>query len=332
MRDGTRKRILDDAEGYRRTAVLMTSIDLGVFASIAEAPYTEEALAKKIGASRRGIRILLDALVGMKLLAKENDKYRLTNSSKHTLVPDRPSYMGDMIQLIAHPMMWTAMAGLKTSVLSGEPVIDGSSYGGVFFEELANLSDSISRPAARTLYEIARSMGLKQGAKVLDVACGSGIYGLTCIEHDESSLLVCCDNERVLEIAKHYASEMRLIDRTSFLPGDAFDIDLGDGYDLIVVSFFFHHFDNKKCKTLARKLKRSLRNGGFLAIHDYIPDDRRQKRQTPLLFAPVLLASTPTGELYSYAEFKEMLQKSGFSKFTIRHLQPPSESSVVIAM
>ena len=121
------------------------------------------------------------------------------------------------------------------------------------------------------------------------------IYGLTCIEHDESSLLVCCDNERVLEIAKHYASEMRLIDRTSFLPGDAFDIDLGDGYDLIVVSFFFHHFDNKKCKTLARKLKRSLRNGGFLAIHDYIPDDRRQKRQTPLLFAPVLLASTPTG-------------------------------------
>ena len=38
MRDGTRKRILDDAEGYRRTAVLMTSIDLGVFGSIAEAP------------------------------------------------------------------------------------------------------------------------------------------------------------------------------------------------------------------------------------------------------------------------------------------------------
>ena len=117
--------------------------------------------------------------------------------------------------------------------------------------------------------------------------------------------------------------------RTLFLSGDAFKTDLKGQYDVVIASFLFHEFGISDCRRLARKLRRALRPGGLLVVHDFIPDEDRQRREVPLLFAPVLLTSTMEGRLYSAPELKVMLQECGFSRFRIRNLQ--SESACVIA-
>ena len=116
MRRGTSERIVDDAEGYRRTAILSTALELGVFPAIREGCDTTKALSKKIGASERGLEILLDALVGMRLLFKKHHRnYRLARTSEQLLLPDRRAYIGESLRLIANPVMWEAMSNLTAA-------------------------------------------------------------------------------------------------------------------------------------------------------------------------------------------------------------------------
>ena len=330
MRRGTLERIVDDAEGFRRTAILSTALELGVFPAIGEGCDTTKALSKKIGASERGLEILLDALVGMRLLVKKHHKsYRLARTSKLLLLPDRRTYIGDSLRLIANPVMWEAMSSLPAAVVRGTPVVKGCSLTGGWSQEYARLSAPFAHRAAKDLYAVVRHIGIKKGGRVLDVGCGCGVYGLTCIKGDRKSRLVCCDSGPVLTVAKEQALKMGLALRTSFVPGDAFKTDLKGQYDVIIASFLFHEFGTADCKRLARRLRQALRPGGMLVVHDFIPDEDRKRREVPLLFAPILLTSTMEGRLYSAAELKEMLQECGFLRFRIRNLQ--SESTCVIA-
>ena len=56
--------------GFQRTAALKTGIDLDIFTAIGEGDRTAAALARKSGASERGIRILCDYLTIIGLLGK----------------------------------------------------------------------------------------------------------------------------------------------------------------------------------------------------------------------------------------------------------------------
>ena len=67
--------------GFQRTAALKTGIDLDIFTAIAEGDRTAVALAKKSGASERGIRILCDYLTIIGLLGKSGTSYELTPES-----------------------------------------------------------------------------------------------------------------------------------------------------------------------------------------------------------------------------------------------------------
>src|SRR6185312_8405182 len=67
--------------GFQRTAALKTGIDLDIFTAIGEGDRTAAALAKKSGASERGIRILCDYLTIIGLLSKSGATYELTPES-----------------------------------------------------------------------------------------------------------------------------------------------------------------------------------------------------------------------------------------------------------
>ena len=117
---------------------------------------------------------------------------------------------------------------------------------------------------------------------------------------------------------------------TRQLPGSAFEVDFGTDYDVILVTNFFHHFDPPTCEQLMAKIHSALTPGGRCVTLDFVPNDDRVSPPISATFAMTMLASTPAGDAYTFAEYERMFRAAGIragTKFTLVPMSPETSSS-----
>ena len=90
----TSDRIWEMARGFQTSRVLLTGVELNIFAAVGDVTMTSTDVAKEIGADRRATDRLMNALVGIELLAKENGGFRNTPETAAILVPGKPGFVG----------------------------------------------------------------------------------------------------------------------------------------------------------------------------------------------------------------------------------------------
>src|SRR5205823_12260869 len=81
------RRFRNVLEAYRQSATLLAAHELGLFPIIHQKPQTAEDVARRCGASPRGMERLLNALVGLGLLHKHGASYVLPRELAPYLVP-----------------------------------------------------------------------------------------------------------------------------------------------------------------------------------------------------------------------------------------------------
>jgi ubiquinone/menaquinone biosynthesis C-methylase UbiE len=99
-----------------------------------------------------------------------------------------------------------------------------------------------------------------------------------------------------------------------FLPGDAFVVDWGGGYDLVLLPNILHHFDERACVLLLEKAHRALLPGGRAVVVEFVPDEDRVAPAQAATFALTMLALTPAGDAYTFAEYERMCRAAGFTR------------------
>jgi cyclopropane fatty-acyl-phospholipid synthase-like methyltransferase len=103
-------------------------------------------------------------------------------------------------------------------------------------------------------------------------------------------------------------------DRHHLIPGSAFDMDFGNGYDLALITNFLHHFNPTVCTTFMKKVHAALAPGGRAAIAEFVPNPDRVSPPMPAAFSMMMLATTPEGDAYTFAEIEKMAKDAGFSR------------------
>lgn len=166
-------------------------------------------------------------------------------------------------------------------------------------------------------------------SKVLSLAAGHGIYEITVAKQNPQAEVWAVDWPNVLEVAKKNAAAAGVADRYHTIPGSAFEVSFGDGYDLALVTNFLHHFDIETCTSLMRKVQAALKPGGRAAILEFVPNDDRVSPPVPAGFSLVMLAGTPSGDAYTFAQYQQILKNAGFHSSENRPLSP-TFSNVVI--
>ena len=169
-----------------------------------------------------------------------------------------------------------------------------------------------------------------QKLKILDIAAGHGLYGLAFAEKNPQAEIVAVDWPNVLEVAKENAQRAGVSDRYSTIAGSAFDVDYGTGYDLVLLTNFLHHFDRETCETLLRKVHAVLADGGRVVTLEFVPNEDRISPSEAAAFSVVMLASTPSGDAYTFRELEGMFRSAGFASSEI-HSLPASMNQVVIS-
>lgn len=165
--------------------------------------------------------------------------------------------------------------------------------------------------------------------KVLDIAAGHGTFGIAVAKALPGAEIVAVDWQSVLALAEQNASAAGVADRYKTLPGSAFDVDWGSGYDLVLLPNFLHHFDPPTCVSLLQKVRASLsREGRALAV-EFVPNEDRVSPPFPASFAFHMLATTPKGDAYTRTDLADMARSAGFAGVTLKSL-PPSPQSLVL--
>ena len=169
-----------------------------------------------------------------------------------------------------------------------------------------------------------------ESCKVLDIAAGHGMFGIAIARQNPKAEIVAVDWAKVLEVAKENAEKAGVADRYRMIPGSAFDVEFGDGYDLVLLTNFLHHFDKPTCETLLRKVHAALAEGGRAVTLEFVPNDDRVTPVETAGFSMQMLIGTPSGDAYTFAELEQMCANAGFSRSTL-HALPPTFQQVVIS-
>jgi 2-polyprenyl-3-methyl-5-hydroxy-6-metoxy-1,4-benzoquinol methylase len=317
---------------YQRTAALKAAIDLDVFRAVGEAPQDAAAIARQCSASERGIRILCDFLSIHSILIKENGRYRHSPASAAFLDPRSPASLASIAQFLGNKSMREPFDRLEEVVRTGRTVMEGE--GSVepenpawvqFAETMAPMMAPVAGPLAAAVLE-----GHTGPVRVLDIAAGHGLFGIEIAKQNPQARITGLDWAPVLRVASENARKAGVNDRYDTLPGSAFDVNYGGPYDAVLLTNFLHHFDFPTCVSLLKKVRGSLREGGRVAVLEFVPNEDRISPPMAAAFSITMLATTPAGDAYTLRELTAMCQDAGFRDVASRPI-PMSPQTIVMA-
>ena len=315
--------------GYQRTAALKSAVELEIFTAIHEGATTAEAIGRRSGASARGTRILCDYMAMLGFITKDGDTYALTQDSAIFLTKTSPAYMGGTLKFLLSGPIVSNHQFLTAAVRDGGVSSSGDDTVSVenpIWEEFARAMIPMMAMPAQAIAEIVSSV---PPARVLDIAAGHGIFGIAVAQRNPGARVVAVDWPRVLTVATGNAAAMGVGNRHSTIPGDAFTVDWGGGYDLALVTNFLHHFDIPTCTSFLGRVRSALTPGGRVAILEFVPNEDRTSPPIPAAFALTMLAGTKGGDAYTMTELTRMLHDAGFGSVTRHDLEGPE--TVVVA-
>lgn len=328
----TPERIFQAANAYQLTHALKAAVELDLFTAIGEGTDTPAALAKRCGVAERGARILCDFLVVHEFLTKKGGRYSLTPDSAAFLDRRSPMCIGPCMNFLTSPMFMDGFRDLASVVRKGGTTMGADGTLAPEHPVWVEFARSMAPLQAMPAESIARLLNADSGSKwkVLDIAAGHGLFGITLARHNPNAEIHAVDWPNVLAVAKENAQKAGVAPRHHSIPGDAFAVDFGKDFDLILVTNFLHHCDPPAIEKFMRKVHAALKPGGRAVTLEFIPNEDRISPPMPAAFSMIMLGSTPAGDAYTFAEFERMFRNAGFASNEL-HPLPPLPASVIIS-
>src|SRR5262249_16256718 len=159
---------------------------------------------------------------------------------------------------------------------------------------------------------------------------GDGLFGIAFGQRHPRAEIPGLDWPLVLEVARENARAAGLGERYRTIAGSAFEVPLGGPYDLVLLPNFLHHFDPPTCEGFLTRVHSALAPGGRAVTVEFVPDERRESPAYAVMFALVMLCTTPAGDAYTSSQLDAMFQRAGFSGSEL-HALVPAGTQVIIS-
>jgi hypothetical protein len=294
---------------FHETRILLTAAELDVFTLLEKDAMMALEIADRLKASLRGVTILLDAVVSMGLLEKNEGKYRcpaevaslLSKNSKTSILP--------MVMLSVGG--WKRWGELTHIVRQGKGENSGP---GLDFKESEQevFIGAMHAAAYRLAPGIVAAINPGKARKLLDIGGGSGSYTQAFLEAAPDLTATIFDLPYVINIARKRLANTGLLDRIQFVTGDFYRDDLPVGCDLALLSAIIHQNSPEENSELYRKIFHSLQPRGRVVIRDHVMSPDHTRPASGAFFAVNMLVTTAGGSTYSFEEIKSSLESTGF--------------------
>jgi ubiquinone/menaquinone biosynthesis C-methylase UbiE len=284
---------------FQSSRVLMSANNYRVF-DILKTDRSSAEVAQHISTDRRATEMLLDALTGLDLLKKRNDKYRNTKIASRFLVSGSPYFQGDIIRHAE--TLWKNWTGLDKVLKTGAPHHTSRNHT-AFILGMHNL-------AVVKVKQLIDVIGLRGVKRALDLGGGPGTYAREIEKRGVHAVLF--DTPETIKIARRLLKKSDGVN-VEFYSGDFLSDSIGRGYDLILISHIFHSYSAKENIKILKKCNDALNRRGRVVIQEFFVKEDRTYPAWSALFSINMLVNTREGRCYSPGEMKSWLLETGFT-------------------
>ena len=326
----TPSRLMAFSFGFAPPAIIEAGIRLGIFDLLDNGARTADDIAIAIGAPLRGVRLVLNALVGLDLLTKDpHGHYALTAESAAYLVSGKPTFHGAFFLLIGEPMFaeWSKLSAI---VQDGRPLhrINEEQNGTKFFRQFVEHIFPIHLAAARRLAERLHISSLTAPCSVLDLAAGSGVWSIAMAQASPHVTVTAVDWPGIIPITQKVTAREGVAPRYRFVAGDLHVADFGSGHAVATLGHILHSEGEVRSRRLLEKTFDALAPGGTIAIAEILVDANRRGPLPALLFAVNMLVNSEAGDTFSLEEITDWLRAAKFDD--VRTVEAPGLAPRII--
>jgi 3-hydroxy-5-methyl-1-naphthoate 3-O-methyltransferase len=326
----TPERLMQFGFAYAPPLIIGAAVSNRVFDTLADGPKSIDEVSRETGASARGLRAIMNALAGLELLTKRDGKYALTPESENFLVRNKPGTLAGFFSMNRLRLIQLWMK-LDEIVRTGQPAearnLEGP--GTEFFTELVENIIPTSYGSAQVLADHLRVADATKPVRVLDLAAGSGIWGIALAQKSPRVQVTAVDWAGMIPTTKRITKKFGVSDRFKYIEGDLLDAEFGSGYDIATLGHILHSEGEERSRKLLKKTAPALKSGATIAIGEWLVNDERTEPLNGLVFAVNMLVNTERGDTFSFNEIKSWLEETGFED--ARTLEAPGPSPLVLA-
>lgn len=305
-----------------RLPVVNVNLEVGTFKALSDAALSASELAKQLGVDARALALHLAALCSMGLVEKRLGKWRATHLARTWLNPDGQGYWGYFTQQIDFNV--TLRTRLVESLRTGKrPGDSGAASGDITARPAEWERGSMSQEAAEGIanfmhaHSQAPALGAAaQGAfgelaSLMDVGCGSGVYGIEIARAHPGLKVVLMDLKEMAIEAQKFIDRDGMGKQVTTAGVNMFTEQWPRGHDGHFFSNVFHDWSDETCRLLAKKSFEALPSGGRIFLNEILMDDEGTGPFPAAAFSLLMLVGT-LGKQYSLSEFRDILGSAGF--------------------
>lgn len=303
------------ANSYADAKALLVASELGVFTELGGKTRRVDELARACRTTREGMRLLLNAMVGLQLLTVRNGLYRNRPLARIYLDEHSPRAVTNLLWLLTHH--WSDWTDMTRAIRRGRPgwapITETAAFRRRFALAMHERSHALAPATSATIPLPDRAI------RLLDLAGGPGSYSIALARHYPklSGLLV----DQSVSVARSLIKRHSLQNRLAVRAGDVFSAELGSDYDAALVGNLLHDFNERENRRLLSRVRQALKPGGKLFIVEFFLDDSLTKPAEASVFSLVMYKFTPGGRSYGWREVEGWLKDLGFGRFQRRPIR-----------
>jgi len=320
----TAEPIMRLASGFMVAKHLFAANELGLFEALADSPATIDALADRVGLTRRAARISADAMVALGMLEREGDIYRNSPAAATFLAGRTPADLRPLLRF------WDKISYLNWARFA-ETLGTGSAPDVLKLSaELQEvLSAGIAAVLAGPAAALAQTVDFGASHRLLDVGGGTGSWSIAAAKahpHLDATVL---ELPAVVDIARANVAAAGLTARIDVITGDAMAEPLPAGYDVFLLANLIHYWTPDGNRALLRGVRDAAAPGSRLLLADFWTNATHTEPLHAALMAGEFAVHTPDGDVYSVDEMRGWLSETGW-RF-IEHVPLAGPQSLIVA-
>ena len=307
---------------FQASRVLRDSGILDIVESAHEVGLTEQEIVEAVKIPSYGVRVLLEAGLGIGLLKLNGDHFQATKTGYFILHDELTRANMDFVQDVCY----RGMFHLDESLANGKP--EGLKVFGnwkTIYEGLSQLPPNIQRSwfafdhfySDTAFHDVLPHIFSNNPKNIIDTGGNTGKWAIEFARYSSDVRITILDLPGQLTMAKSEVSKAGFSDRIFFHDVDILDPAqaIPNGFDMIWMSQFLDCFSEKEIMSIVQRCHNVLNEDGTLLILEAFWDRQKYKvsafilQQTSLYFSAM---ANGNSQMYHSKNFIRCIEEAGF--------------------